>query len=127
MNFDLFSAELPGTPGPDIGFEICTDRGLFRVAFPVSQIDAKAWHDLVGRYNGRTLELICDERVMVRRDARGALVQNAEPVLIGAETDQGRVVRPMTGELEQAALWTRALTLDELAALVGRATRGKTQ
>jgi hypothetical protein len=120
LNFNLFSVDLPGTPGADIGFEIRTDRRYYRVAFPVSKIDPTAWHDLVGRYNGRNLELLCDGKVMVRLDARGSLVTNVEPLLIGAETDDGQVVRPMTGEVEAAALWTTALSDDQLRILCGR-------
>ena len=45
----------------------------------------------------------------------GALQKNREPLLIGAETDAGKVVRHFRGELEAAALWSRALTDKELA------------
>jgi hypothetical protein len=120
VNFHLFGADLPSTPGPDIGFEIRTDRRLYRASFPVSKIDAAAWHDLVGRYNGRNLELACDGVVMVRLDARGALVETGAPIVIGAQTEAGKVVRTMTGEVEEAAVWTRALTSEELSTLGGR-------
>ena len=49
--------------------------------------------------------------------ATGALVINAEPLLIGAETDNGKVVRHFHGELEAAAVWSRALTDAEVVAL----------
>ncbi|MEX0675629.1 MAG: family 16 glycoside hydrolase [Pirellulales bacterium] len=114
VNFNLFGVDLPGQPGADIGFEIRTDRGTFQASFPVSRMDAQAWHDLVGRYDGAAIEILCDGKVMDRRDAGGELVKNDEPILIGAQTDDGRVVRPFTGELEEAALWTRALSDDEL-------------
>ena len=86
----------------------------------MSQIDPTAWHDLVGRYNGRNLEMICDGDVMVRLNARGELTSNDEPILIGAETDDGQVVRPFTGEVERAAVWTRALSDEEVKLLLGR-------
>jgi polyhydroxybutyrate depolymerase len=114
LNFNLFGVDLPGTPGADVGFEIRTDRGFYQVAFPVSQIDPVAWHDLVARYDGKTLELICDGKIMARREAAGTLATNDEPLLVGAETDAGRVVRPFSGRIEAAALWTRALSDDEL-------------
>jgi len=117
LHLNLFSADLPGTPGPDIGFEIRTERGLAQVSFPVSAIQADAWHDLVGRYDGRAVALFCDGRRMAARDWGGRLQANQEPLLIGAETDQGRVVRHFRGELESAALWSRALTDDEIALL----------
>jgi hypothetical protein len=119
INFNLFSVDLPGTPGPDIGFEVHTDGGFVMVSFPVSRIDPLAWHDLAGRYDGRTIELICDGQVMAkRRWPGGRLTLNQEPVLIGAETDQGKLVRHFKGELETAALWSRALSDAELAQLM---------
>lgn len=118
VNFNLFAADLPSTPGPDVGFEIHTGRTLYRLAFPLSQVDPRAWHDLVGRYNGSVLEILCDGRVMARRDARGELTQNDAPILIGAESDHGRVARPFVGELEEASLWTRFITDDEVSTLV---------
>jgi hypothetical protein len=110
LHFNLFSVDLPETPGADIGFEIRTDRGFAMVSFPVSQIAATAWHDLVGRYDGKNLELFCDDRRMAGKPWSGKLQKNREPLLIGAETDSGKVVRHFHGELEEAALWSRALT-----------------
>jgi hypothetical protein len=117
VHINLFGADLPGTTGPDVGFEIRTAQGFARTSFPVSRIDATAWHDLVGRYDGKTLAIFCDGRLMASQPARGALVRNAEPLLIGAETDDGKVVRHFHGEVEEAAIWPRALTDDQLAAL----------
>ena len=114
VNFNLFSVDLAGTPGTDIGFEICTERGFFQASFPVANIDATAWHDLVGQYNGQSIRMLCDGKVMAQHQAEGNLAQNSEPILIGAETDGGQVVRPMAGEIEEAALWTRSLSDDEL-------------
>ena len=96
------------------------------VSFPISQIEATAWHDLVGRYDGKTLELFCDSRRMAGKPWSGVLQTNHEPLLIGAETDVGKVVRHFRGELEVAALWSRALTDDEVAVLSGVGKAGKT-
>jgi beta-fructofuranosidase len=121
VTFNLFSVDLGGTPGPDIGFEVHTDAGFVAVSFPVSRIDATAWHDFAGRYDGRAIELLCDGQVMAKKRWKGGrLTQNGEPVLLGAETDHGRVIRPFTGEIEEAALWPRALSDAEMAALMRR-------
>jgi beta-fructofuranosidase len=118
VNFNLFSVDLGPAPGPDIGFELHSEAGFVLVSFPVSDINPTAWHDLVGRYDGKTIELICDGRIMAKRSWHGGdLTQNTEPVIIGAETDNGRVVRPFTGEMEEAALWSRTLTDAEVAQL----------
>jgi len=120
VHFNLFSANLPDTPGNDIGFEVRTDRGIALVSFPVSEINTTAWHDLVGRYDGHTLELFCDGQRMAGKPWSGRLQPNREPLLIGAETDAGKVVRLFHGELETAALWPRALTDKEVTALGGK-------
>ena len=114
INFNLYSA--PGA----IGFEIHTESGGFiGVTFPLSQIAPKAWHDFVGRYDGKTVALICDGKIMANASWRGGkLTQNREPLLIGAETDAGNVVRLFTGEMEEAAVWSRALSNEELARLM---------
>lgn len=117
VHFNLFSTDLPGFAGPDIGFEVRTDQGFVMTYFPVSRIDPSAWHDLVGRYDGQTLALFCDGRLMTLAPCHGKLVQNQEPLLIGAETDNNHVVRHFRGELEEAALWPRALTDEEISLL----------
>jgi beta-fructofuranosidase len=117
INFNLYSS------GDLFGFELHGERGLGQVTFPRSAIDPTAWHDFVGVYDGRTIELICDGKVMASRPwAGGRLTENEEPLLVGAETERGRVVRPFTGELEEAALWSRALARGELAALSRKQT-----
>jgi hypothetical protein len=119
LNFNLFGADLSGEPGTDIGFEIRTDQGFYQVSFPTSKIDVTAWHDLVGRYDGKSLAIYCDGKRMNETPASGNLIQNAEPLLIGAETDGSQVVRPFTGQMQRAAVWSRALDRDELQQLAG--------
>jgi hypothetical protein len=114
-NFNLYS--LAGR----IGFELHGDGGFVGVDFPASKVDARAWHDLVGRYDGKKVELLCDGKVMAEKPwAGGKLTTNAEPLLIGAETDAGKAVRPFHGEIEEAAVWAGALSDDEVAALSRR-------
>jgi hypothetical protein len=117
VHFNLFSADLPGSPGPDIGFEVCTAQGFSRVSFAVSRIEPTAWHDLAARYDGQALALFCDGRLLASQPCRGALVRNEEPLLIGAEADDGKTVRHFLGELEEAALWPRALSDEDIRLL----------
>ncbi len=122
LNFRLFSEDLPSTPGPDVAFEIRTRERNHRVAFPVSHVDPNAWHDIVARYTGQNLELICDGKVMTRFDVRGELTASDQPVLIGGEMENGQVTRTFTGELQEVALWTRVLSDEEAASLFSSAT-----
>ncbi len=118
VHLNLFSVDLDGDGTGDIGFEAHTEIGFASVHFSTREIDPTAWHDLVGRYDGEVLELVCDGKVMARRAwPGGALTRNEEPLLIGAETDRGQTVRAFQGEVSEAALWDRALTDDELATL----------
>lgn len=118
VNFNLFSVDLAGTTGNDIGFEIRTDQGFVMVSFPISQIQPAAWLDLIGRYDGNKIELICNDRVMASQAWSGSLNTNSEPLLIGAETNNSNITRLFTGEMEEAALWSRALTNQEVISLV---------
>lgn len=117
VNFCMFSTDLSGTPGPDIGFEVHTGKGFVAVSFPVSKVEATGWLDLVGRYDGKTIELLCNGRVMAGKPWSGELTQNDEPILIGAESYDGVSKRFFTGEMEEAAIWPRALTDGEVAQL----------
>lgn len=113
INYNLFG----GTTGTNIGFEVHTDNGFVSITFPVSEIDPTVWCNLVGRYDGTNVQLFCNDRLMVSAPLTGNLTQNAEPTLIGAETDNGSIVRPFTGFIEEAALWNTALTSEQLAYL----------
>jgi beta-fructofuranosidase len=117
INFNLFAS------GDRFGFELHGDAGtLGAVTFPLSQIKATAWHDLIGRYDGKTIEIICDDKIMASAPWEGGkLTPNQEALLIGAEINEGQAVRPFTGDIEEAAIWSRALSNDEIAALVRKA------
>jgi hypothetical protein len=119
MNFCLFGADLEGTPGADIGFEVHTDQGFVMVSFPVSCVDATAWLDLTGRYDGRNVSLLCHGVLMAEKPWSGKLTENSEPILIGAASFDGVPRRFFTGDLEEAAIWPRALSDAELATLLG--------
>lgn len=117
ISFSLFSADLPQTPGADIGFKVRTDQGFAMVSFPVSEITPSAWHDLVGRYDGNTLTLFCDGKLRASKPHQGIPAKNNEPLLIGAEPGVREVARHFHGELEEAALWSQALSDEEIRAL----------
>lgn len=117
VNFCMFSTDLRETPGPDIGFEVHTEKGFVAVSFPVSKVEATGWLDLVGRYDGKTIALLCDGQVMAEKPWSGALTENNEPILVGAESYDGVPKRFFTGEMEEAAIWSRALTDDEVRVL----------
>ena len=77
---------------------------------------------MIGRYDGKTIEIICDGKVMANPPWEGGkLTQNQAALLIGAEINEGQAVRPFTGDIEEAAIWSHALSNDEIAALTRKA------
>jgi hypothetical protein len=117
VEFYLFSADLPETSGPDVAFQVATEQGIATVSFPVSQIDAAAWHNLVGRYDGATLAIYCDGQRMASVPCSGPFKQNKRSLLIGAELDGETPARQIRGEVEEAAIWSRALSASEIEGL----------
>jgi hypothetical protein len=116
-SFNLFGREGTDGKGPEIAFQVQTSQGSFTAAFPLSKVDATAWHDLLGRYDGETLQILCDGRVMDQKPASGELVANNGPVLIGGDCEQDRPGQCFSGEMEEAALWDHALTDAEIRIL----------
>ena len=123
MNFCLFGADLGGTPGPDIGFEVHTEKGFVMVSFPVSRVDATGWLDLIGRYDGKKISLLCNGRLMDAKAWSGTLTENDEPILVGAASFDGVPKMYFTGEMEEAAIWPRDLTDTEVSALFGESAK----
>jgi len=114
-NFNLRA--VTANDGNKMVFEITTDQGNFKVDFPLSKFDATAWHDMVARYDGAVIELVCDGHPMRSAAAKGALVPNKAPLLIGAQMEGGQAGHIFSGEMDEAALWTRALSEREIKIL----------
>jgi hypothetical protein len=100
-----------------IHFSISTDQGPRDVSFPLSDVDPLAWHELVARYDQTTVSLFCDGRKMDSQTCAGKVAQSNSPFLIAAQSERGAISGQFEGELETAALWSRALTDSEIAAL----------
>jgi sucrose-6-phosphate hydrolase SacC (GH32 family) len=109
---------------PDVvGFELGTQSGLVRTTIPVARIGADQWHTFVCRYDGRRLQMFADGVLLDEADAHGPL-REGNPVrcLIGAE-EVGRISTGWKGQIDHVALWTRALTDQEIERLSGGAAR----
>jgi hypothetical protein len=114
----LDAIDLPGTTGPDIVFRVKTDQAQGTVSFPISAIDATAWHDFVARFDGVNLSLYCDGELRAQHACSGALVGTAGPALIAAERSaDGQAVRQFRGELETVGLWSSALSEPQIRTL----------
>jgi len=118
--FNLYSS------GADIGFELGTrdTPGMTAVSAPLAKIGATDWHDVVGRYDGKSLRLFVDGVLLDEEFPSGPLrVGNTAPCLIGGEPDGGGIKSAWKGEIDHVALWDRALTDAEIGRLAGGAER----
>ena len=73
-----------------IGFELgIKDRpGMTQVLVPVAKIAPSAWHTVICRYDGKSLQMSVDGVLMDEADVTGPLrAGNTEPALIGGETN----------------------------------------
>ena len=96
-------------------------NGIMKVNFPVARVDPTAWHDLVVRLTGPTLELFIDGVLVDEEFPIGTTRAATAPLLIGgAETADGTRAG-FHGLIDHVALWDRALRDGEITALSGGA------
>ncbi len=124
--FNFFSHDFE--QGPElmrVGFElgIAGKSGLGgQVMTHVDRIGFEDWHDLIARYDGKSLTLFVDGVNLDSRPVEGLIRQgNVEPVALGAGTYQGKADNCFPGLIDHAAIWDRALTDAEIVLLSGGA------
>lgn len=117
--FTLSGGEGVGEEKPRIRFALWTSEGPVEIEAALPEPDA--WHDLVVRYDGKTVALFVDGRCVATRAWTGSLVRTEAPLVLAAEKVAGEVRRHFHGEMETAALWDRALTDAEIARLTTEA------
>lgn len=115
--FRLAGSQTPGSDSGEIVFTVRTDAGEGSASFPISRMERAAWHNLAGRYDGKTVELFCGGQRMAKKAWRGKIARDRSPTIIAAEAEAGKMARHFEGELEEAAIWPRALTDEEIASL----------
>jgi hypothetical protein len=84
--------------------------------------DRDAWQDITARYDRSSLTLFQNGvRIANLESTRNPapLAKNSSPLLISAAFANGKIVNQFTGELEFAALWSRALSDREVSDLCG--------
>lgn len=103
-----------------LGFELGTEEGLFRVETPMRGVDAAEWHDVIVRYDGRTLAMFVNGTPVARRPAAGPLRSgNTEPLVLAGYSVEGHLRGPFRGRLDTVAIWERALGDAEIVTLSG--------
>ena len=96
-------------------------NGVMKVNFPVALIGPEDWHDVIVRFTGPKLDLFIDGVLADEEFSIGSLRQTAAPCLIGAAFQGGEVIAGFRGLVDHVALWSRALSDDEIVALSGGA------
>ena len=122
--YNLFSADLGDGMGMVLAAEIGSDEvaGMHRVRASVAGIGPTDWHDVVVRFDGKTLQLFVDGSLRDDEVAVGALREgNREPCLIGAGTEPNgdHKIFGFRGLVDYVALWNRPISDDEIAKLSG--------
>jgi sucrose-6-phosphate hydrolase SacC (GH32 family) len=82
-----------------------------RLAVPLEKIAKGGWHDVIARYDGAKLVLFVDGVQAGTAKVAGSLrSENKQPFTLG---------KALRGQMDHAAVWTRALSDAEVSALSG--------
>jgi hypothetical protein len=93
--------------------------GVLKVAAPVELIGPDGWHDILIRFTGPKLQLFIDGVLVDEEFPHGELRHFESPFLIGAGIQKGVVTSDFRGQMDTLAIWDRALSDSEIAALSG--------
>ncbi len=94
--------------GGEVGFEIGTvnsERLAGSIRIPADMLSADHWQTVVARYDGDRISLFLNGLPVAITKASGDLRVNDEPLILG---------RALNGEVDIAAIWSRALSDDEI-------------
>lgn len=94
-------------------------NGLLRLHAPTELIGADRWHDVVVRFNRVKLEMFVDGVLLDEDWPHGNLHNFRGPFLIGAGFQDGKLLSGFHGRIDHVAMWDRALSDEEVAALSG--------
>lgn len=90
----------------------------FEDLLPVKE-SRTAWHDVVCRIDGAKLEMFVDGRCVDEDFMLGVFRGNDLPLLFGAEDTGNGVKAGFEGYMDHIAIWSRALSNDEITTLSG--------
>ncbi len=96
-------------------------NGVLRLRVPATLIDPAAWHDVVVRFRGPNLELFVDGVLVDEEWPHGALFGFHAPFLVGAGYENGKLRSGFRGQVDHAAVWSRALKDEEILSISGGA------
>jgi sucrose-6-phosphate hydrolase SacC (GH32 family) len=99
-------------------------NAVLRVMFPAELLGPRDWHDVIVRGTGAKLQLWIDGVLLDEEFPIGTTRPATAPRFFGAaQTADGKLLSGFRGQMDHAALWHRALSEAEIAALSGGTER----
>jgi len=84
---------------------------------PVVQIQTGVWHQFIARKSGSLFQIIYDGNVVAQASSSVAVPDTTMPLLIGKRNASDGRNFAVDGRIDEAAIWSRALTDAEIAYL----------
>jgi hypothetical protein len=107
---------------PDAPLFRDASNAVLRVMFPVEPLGPRDWHDVIVRGTGAKLQLWIDGVLLDEEYPIGTTRPATAPRFFGAaQLADGKLLTGFRGQMDHAALWHRALSDAEIAALSGGA------
>ncbi|TAN35656.1 MAG: hypothetical protein EPN23_10815 [Verrucomicrobia bacterium] len=95
-------------------------NAVMRIMFPMEPLGPRDWHDVIVRGTGPKLQLWIDGVLLDEEFPRGTTRPATTPRFFGAaQLADGQLLSGFHGQMDHAALWHRAVTDAEIAALSG--------
>ena len=120
-----------GMSGPGWTLSMVNDSWAFRawhfyalpsawLASPSQTIELGVWHQVLIRREGIEFDLFYDGTVVASTSNPNAVPDTSMPLLIGKRNDLDGRGFPLDGRIDETAIWTRALSDNEVAYLYNR-------
>lgn len=93
--------------------------GRLRLSVPVDLIGPVVWHDVIIRFLGYRLEMFIDGVLVDEEWPHGPVSGVAAPFLLGAVYEKGNLRSGFQGQVDELAIWKKALSDEEILSLSG--------
>jgi hypothetical protein len=88
-------------------------------------LQTNTWYHVAQTYDGATLKLYVNGKLDGQLAATGPMVTTTEPVRLGGGADNGCTAYNYNGILDEPAIYNRALSSNEIAAIYNAGSNGK--
>lgn len=108
-----------GAFGNGVSFNMFLGTGNSRPTLNIPhKLDAKTWHHVVGTYNGETMKIYVDGELFADKDEKFKFTgTNDQDLRIGCSKDRPQYTFE-NGSIDEAAVWRRALSDDDIKAIM---------